>query len=1036
ATCSLKLKHGGSHSQPVRPSFRLYHNIIYKSLPTCFREPGQRCPLKLNPTCSSPGLRVKQAFDFLYWSSVDRQKLRNMKCYLILYLYPLFFWTRQAFIDTKPTFTPGAEFHGVLPDLNLPPEDEPSNPLSEHFASGEGSILPNDQMHMHSTVPALNSFQIKHGSDSTLKRKGVHPDTELRTKVGLVDGKMQKPLVDNENQINLNGNTSKASQSRQMEEPPIERLRLHASSGQKEDLVGPITNTETKKLCNFSDWSFVKDNSAIEIQNDPQRQGTKSEIEKLLTFLNKLKQRKMGKLKAKLEQENLGYTLDTQKHFWIRGDYAEAFFKAYRKERKTFPFPRITCHEKRSGIYNTILDIVDEKIDLEKYTVFSKDIVKHLTSELDTRLSIIQPSPPTAGPRLQVTTRIDIVKKITKCAVFLNLAYLNLFKANENGKNTVQQIESFLNFIQDLWKNVEKGDPYLCSDNNFGEKLHKLLTFQSSDHQKAASKAMAIAWDMVQLWVHQSANFKPHIPLEYRPEMVEIINKIVFYSNYAKLSNVQQPAHVFPRSWSALSCGLESTVHFTGPLRKILSDMRFSSIQYLCTLVIWTHQAFIDTKPTFTPGSKFRVELPDLNVIPEDEPSITLSGNLPPTATWDASGEGLTSPNDQAEMTLKRKGVDADVELRSKTGLLHGKMHKPFLNNENQMPLRGKSLQAAQSSLMNKQTIGSSRLYAPSDHEEEAVGLMTNTETQELCNFRDWSFVKDNSVMEMKSDSQRQESQFKIGNLLSFLNKLKRSKRLGNKTKLEQEKLGYTVDTQKDFWIKREYAVPFFKAYRRKRLEFRYPPVERISVRERISGIYKTILDIVDQKIELEKYTVFSEGIINQLTLKLQARLTEIQQSQLTEVRTRYQVMARIDIVKKITKCAVFLNLAYLTFFKEHENGKTTVQEIQIFLTFIRDLWEHIEKGENDTRSNNNFEEKLHKVLSFGSSEYRTAPDSSMGVAWHIVDLWVHKSATFKPHISLEYHLDMAEIINKIIFYSNYDLISDKITKIGGIEDI
>ncbi|KAH9463296.1 hypothetical protein Pst134EA_015379 [Puccinia striiformis f. sp. tritici] len=470
-------------------------------------------------------------------------------------------------------------------------------------------------------------------------------------------------------------------------------------------------------------------------------------------------------------------------------------------------------------------------------------------------------------------------------------------------------------------------------------------------------------------------------------------------------------------------------------VKQKLSDMRCSSIQYLCPLVIWTHRAFIDTKPTFTPGSKFRVELPDLNVIPEDEPFTTLPVNSPPTATWDASGEGLTSANDQAEMTLKRKGVDADVELRTKTGLLHGKMHKPFVNNENQMRLRGKSLQAAQPSLMNKQTIGSTRSYSPSDHEEEAGGLMTNTETQELCNFRDWSFVKDNSVMEMESDSQRQESQFKIGNLLSFLNKLKQSKRLGKKTKLEQEKLGYTVDTQKDFWIKREYAVPFFKAYRRKRLEFRYPPVERISVRERISGIYKTILDIVDQKIDLEKYTVFSEGIINQLTLKLQARLTKIQQSQLT-VRTRYQVMARIDIVKKITKCAVFLNLAYLTFFKEHENGKTTVQEIQIFLTFIRDLWEGIEKGENNIHNNNNFEEKLHKVLSFGSSEYRTAPDSSMGVAWHIVDLWVHKSATSKPHISLEYHLDMAEIINKIIFYSNYDLISDKITKMGGIEDI
>ncbi|KAH9452548.1 hypothetical protein Pst134EB_016498 [Puccinia striiformis f. sp. tritici] len=418
-----------------------------------------------------------------------------MKCYLILYLYPLFFWTHQAFIDTKPAFTPGAEFHVELPDLNLPPEDGPSNPLSEHFASGEGSILPNNQMQMHSTVPALNSFPIKRDSTSTRKRKGVYADTELRMNAGLAHGKMHKSFVIDENQITLESNTLEAAQSRQIDKHPIGSLRLCESNVQKEDVVEAMTNTERLKLCNFRDWSFFKDNSVIEINRDPQRQESNFEIGKLLGFLNKLKQKKMGKRKTILEQKHLGYTLDTRKHFWIHREYAEAFFKAYRKERGTVPFP---------------------------------------AAGLNARLSKILQSQAKVDHRPQVTSRIEVVKRITKCAVFLNLAYLTFFKELENGKTTVQQIESFLTFIKDIWEDIEKGETSICNNNTFGETLHKLLSFESSKHQSGPSHVLGIAWNIVELWVQKAANFQPHISLDYHPQRLEIINKIIFYSNYDK----------------------------------------------------------------------------------------------------------------------------------------------------------------------------------------------------------------------------------------------------------------------------------------------------------------------------------------------------------------------------------------------------------------------------------------------------------------------------------------------------------------------
>ncbi|KAH9452546.1 hypothetical protein Pst134EB_016496 [Puccinia striiformis f. sp. tritici] len=300
---------------------------------------------------------------------------------------------------------------------------------------------------MHSTFPTLESFPTKHDTPSALKRKSVYADTELGTNAGLVHGKIHKPFVNNENQIALEDNTLKAAQSRQMNKQPIESSRLYGSSDQQEDVVGPMKNTETQKLCNFRDWGFVKDNSVIEINNNPQR------------------------------QEN-------------------------------------------------------EKIDLEKYTVFSKDIVNHLTLKLNARLSRIQQSQAKVGPRHQVTTRIELVKKFTKCAVFLNLAYLKFFKENGNGQTTVQQIGSFLNFMKNLWQKIEKGEGYLCDNNDFEEKLHKLLSFESSKHRSCPSSAMGIAWNIVELWVQKAANFEPHISLDYHPQMVEIINKIILYSNY------------------------------------------------------------------------------------------------------------------------------------------------------------------------------------------------------------------------------------------------------------------------------------------------------------------------------------------------------------------------------------------------------------------------------------------------------------------------------------------------------------------------
>jgi hypothetical protein len=181
-------------------------------------------------------------------------------------------------------------------------------------------------------------------------------------------------------------------------------------------------------------------------------------------------------------------------------------------------------------------------------------------------------------------------------------------------------------------------------------------------------------------------------------------------------------------------------------------------------------------------------------------------------------------------------------------------------------------------------------------------------------------------------------------------------------------------------------------------------------------------LKLSDEKIGFDGYSVFSQEILLNMASRIEESLpaTTNKASEL-----KRPISGRIEVIEKLTKCTTFLNLIYLSFLKEHENGQLTKGYIEDFLDFLKTLWQDIESGKNEQLiSKNPFAQTLHDMLKFKTSWGPiNTPHISLRIAWDIVQYWAKKHNRFFPDCTS----NLSEIVNKIIFFSNYETICQKI---------
>ncbi|KNZ44793.1 hypothetical protein VP01_8811g1, partial [Puccinia sorghi] len=178
--------------------------------------------------------------------------------------------------------------------------------------------------------------------------------------------------------------------------------------------------------------------------------------------------------------------------------------------------------------------ISDKRINLEGYPIFSKEIIDNMSSQIE---SNSQKSKEQVALK-KSSIRLQFVKYVTKVTQLLIVIYTSLFKGNENEVLTVKQVESTLEFLKNLWLEIEAGNTELI-EMDWALKLHKILTYQIDDFSIyfLVSDKLAmyrICWKFLHHWVKKTRKCPiSHVAQDIDDKItLEVINKMIFFSNH------------------------------------------------------------------------------------------------------------------------------------------------------------------------------------------------------------------------------------------------------------------------------------------------------------------------------------------------------------------------------------------------------------------------------------------------------------------------------------------------------------------------
>ncbi|KAA1078013.1 hypothetical protein PGT21_026744 [Puccinia graminis f. sp. tritici] len=315
--------------------------------------------------------------------------------------------------------------------------------------------------------------------------------------------------------------------------------------------ITEFLNTDHSKLCQTNE---VKSERSKEKSNQNQEVEFKQEEEKPLhlnhwSFVKvdpdedilKGKEEKSEELQPdkKLFKHLNGMRSDAnpEEGFWIpRGDQIN-FFKNYYTQRKNLVYPpKIICFHRKSGILYIILRISQEKLDLDQYFGFFKELEKQLILNLESNKSSFVRLDYLNNP---LSIRMEYMKKLTRITTTLTLIYISLFREHEGGSFKKMYILNHLNFFKELWEDVlNLSNEGFFNQNEFAKQLHETLNYKTKRHindskMSNAAELMRMSWHIFDYWLKNTGRGSKTKSgkIKNRKAIVEIIQKIIFWSN-------------------------------------------------------------------------------------------------------------------------------------------------------------------------------------------------------------------------------------------------------------------------------------------------------------------------------------------------------------------------------------------------------------------------------------------------------------------------------------------------------------------------
>ncbi|WAR61650.1 hypothetical protein PtB15_12B340 [Puccinia triticina] len=189
------------------------------------------------------------------------------------------------------------------------------------------------------------------------------------------------------------------------------------------------TSEVLPEFFNVYDWNYVKSSSPGESNAEPEE----GSLRGFLEFLN-------NKCKYPINQ-------DEDRFFWIPRVKARVVLTKYQKLK--FDFENLSPPQRAQTLRDITLKLSNEKLDLDKYPVFS-----NLHSKLEAGLKSQLRSD--ADPLVlgRITSIISHVKQLNKIATFLMITYLSLFKEHPSDHLNTELVMSLLSFLDGFWFDI------------------------------------------------------------------------------------------------------------------------------------------------------------------------------------------------------------------------------------------------------------------------------------------------------------------------------------------------------------------------------------------------------------------------------------------------------------------------------------------------------------------------------------------------------------------------------------------------------
>jgi hypothetical protein len=201
----------------------------------------------------------------------------------------------------------------------------------------------------------------------------------------------------------------------------------------------------------------------------------------------------------------------------------------------------------------------------------------------------------------------------------------------------------------------------------------------------------------------------------------------------------------------------------------------------------------------------------------------------------------------------------------------------------------------------------------------------------------------------------------------------------------------------------------------------------------RLKMICEIVLKLSDQKLNLEGYSLFSNGLMKDFISKIESRRIENKLNKTNSFHSIRKMESVSNFIRNITKMSTFLIIVRLSLFKEHPEDVLKKELVESICAFIKKFWEELEEDDGKMLSKPEWAERLPSVLrlekkdeyKYNYTKFGTAPWYTLSL--NLAEYWAqeNKKAGCKFISQKKNHRKLfVEIINTMIIYSNPSLVS------------